>query len=337
MTARVMDQAAAGKPFVPVSWEVALDLAAEALQRTRKEYGNESIFGGSYGWASAGRFHHSQGQLHRFLNCFGGYTGSVNSYSTAAAQVIMQHVLAIDYTSMFLQAPTPEDMARHTKTLLLFGGAAIKNAQVNAGGIGEHTARKQLQKLRDAGVDVINVSPVRDDTGDFLEAKWVPCQPGSDVAIMLGHIGLPGGGVAYGYGCIHNIGFVGRKTPTWSMGALPQGDNPVKSFIPVARITDLLNHPGGTVDFNVFGHIADGNLHLFIQPNEEGDHHGECDTIVYGCLDGFEGSVSAEHGIGIEKKHWLKASRTAKEIALMKTLKQAMDPGNLLNPGKLFE
>jgi len=92
-----------------------------------------------------------------------------------------------------------------------------------------------------------------------------------------------------------------------------------------------------SVDFTVFGHIADGNLHLFVQPNDEGDHHGECDKIVYGCLDGFEGSVSAEHGIGIEKKHWLKASRTDEEIALMKTLKQAMDPGNLLNPGKLFE
>ena len=91
------------------------------------------------------------------------------------------------------------------------------------------------------------------------------------------------------------------------------------------------------MDFDVFGHIADGNLHLFVQPNEEGDHHTECENIVYGCLDGFEGSVSAEHGIGIEKKHWLKASRTAEEIQLMKSLKQVMDPGNLLNPGKIFD
>jgi FAD/FMN-containing dehydrogenase len=91
------------------------------------------------------------------------------------------------------------------------------------------------------------------------------------------------------------------------------------------------------VDFDVFGHIADGNLHLFVQTNEEGDHHAECDEIVYGCLEGFEGSVSAEHGIGIEKKQWLKASRSLEEIELMRSLKQLLDPANLLNPGKLFD
>ena len=48
------------------------------------EHGNEAIFGGSYGWASAGRFHHAQSQLHRFLNCIGGYTFSVGSYSLGA-------------------------------------------------------------------------------------------------------------------------------------------------------------------------------------------------------------------------------------------------------------
>ena len=63
-------------------------LAGE-LRRVRDEHGNESIFGGSYGWASAGRFHHAQSQLHRFLNCIGGYTRSVNSYSLGASEVIL--------------------------------------------------------------------------------------------------------------------------------------------------------------------------------------------------------------------------------------------------------
>lgn len=88
---------------------------------------------------------------------------------------------------------------------------------------------------------------------------------------------------------------------------------------------------------NVFGHIADGNLHLFFNPGEDGDNHAECDEIVYGCLDGFEGSISAEHGVGVDKKHWLKNSRSPEEIQLMRSLKQVMDPNNLLNPGKIFE
>ena len=63
-----------------MEWDEALDLVAAELRRVRTEHGNEAIFGGSYGWASAGRFHHAQSQLHRFLNCIGGYTASVNSY-----------------------------------------------------------------------------------------------------------------------------------------------------------------------------------------------------------------------------------------------------------------
>jgi len=87
----------------------------------------------------------------------------------------------------------------------------------------------------------------------------------------------------------------------------------------------------------VFGHIADGNLHIFAWPFEDGVHHEACDQIVYGCLEGLDGSISAEHGIGIEKKQWLGESRSGDEIALMRQLKELLDPENILNPGKLFE
>ena len=75
--------------FVELPWDEALDITAAELRRVIDEHGNEAIFGGSYGWASAGRFHHSLGQLHRFLNVCGGYVYSVASYSTAAAQAII--------------------------------------------------------------------------------------------------------------------------------------------------------------------------------------------------------------------------------------------------------
>jgi len=89
--------------------------------------------------------------------------------------------------------------------------------------------------------------------------------------------------------------------------------------------------------FLVFGHIADGNLHIFVTPHDEGVHHGQCDQIVYGCLDGLSGSISAEHGIGIEKKQWLEESRSRDEIQLMRGLKRLVDPKNLLNPGKVID
>lgn len=105
----------------------------------------------------------------------------------------------------------------------------------------------------------------------------------------------------------------------------------------VSRLEANMKNRWPKVSCDVFGHIADGNLHLFFNPGEDGDHHAECDEIVYGCLDGFEGSISAEHGIGVDKRHWLKNSRSPAEIQLMRSLKQVMDPHNLLNPGKIFE
>jgi biotin/methionine sulfoxide reductase len=67
------------------------------------------------------------------------------------------------------------------------------------------------------------------------------------VAAMLGQIGLPGGGIGFGYSATNSVGDHGTKIPGAS---LPQGDNPVSDFIPVARVSDLLLNPGQTFDYN---------------------------------------------------------------------------------------
>ena len=85
-----------------------------------------------------------------------------------------------------------------------------------------------------------------------------------------------------------------------------------------------------------FGHMADGNLHFFVLPHEEGDFHDASNRCVYEPLEPFGGSVSAEHGIGTEKLGWLPRSRSAEDIALMRTLKSALDPNNILNPGRVL-
>jgi FAD/FMN-containing dehydrogenase len=84
------------------------------------------------------------------------------------------------------------------------------------------------------------------------------------------------------------------------------------------------------------GHVADGNLHLFVRPLEQGDFHRASDECVYEPLAEVGGSVSAEHGIGTEKLSWLPHSRSAAEINLMRSLKLSLDSNNILNPGRVI-
>jgi FAD/FMN-containing dehydrogenase len=105
----------------------------------------------------------------------------------------------------------------------------------------------------------------------------------------------------------------------------------------VARLQERLSAWRDDATFEVFGHIADGNLHIFVKPYADGEHHADSDAIVYGCLEGLDGSISAEHGIGIDKKSWLRLSRDENELGLMRGLKRLLDPGNLLNPGKIVD
>lgn len=330
--------------YVPVEWDRALDLLSGELRRVRDEHGNQAIFGGSYGWASAGRFHHAQSQVHRFLNCLGGYTYSVNSYSTAAAQVIVPHVLGVNFLDMMWNNTTSWPViAENTELLIMFGGIGTKNSQVSMGGVTRHDTGRWLERCHAQGVDFVNVSPLMTDSLEQVDAAWLPVKPNTDVAFMLGlayvletedltdqsyleshchgferfrpyllgesdgipktpewaekicgiaaartfalarkmaksrclicvswslqrgdhgeqpywmattlaamlgQIGLLGGGVGFGYGA---IGGIGNPVKRLSGMELPQGSNAVKRYIPVARISDMLLHPGDPFDFD---------------------------------------------------------------------------------------
>jgi biotin/methionine sulfoxide reductase len=330
------------EPFVAVSWDQANALVAREITRVRDAHGNRAIFGGSYGWASAGRFHHAQSQLHRFLNLCGGYTSSVNTHSYAAAEVLLPHIIG-NLDGLVGNHTAWPVLAEHTKLIVAFGGMPIKNTQVSAGGVGHHTVHDHLRRCRDAGVAFVNISPLRNDMADDLGATWFPARPNTDTALMLGlahtlvaeglhdtdflsryctgldrflpylmgqsdgqpknaqwaaaicdvsadeiaalarrmaqtrtlitvawslqradhgeqplwmaitlaamlgQIGLPGGGVGFGYGGANRIG----TTPhAFSWPALPQGRNKVRSFIPVARVADMLLHPNEPFDYD---------------------------------------------------------------------------------------
>jgi len=94
---------------------------------------------------------------------------------------------------------------------------------------------------------------------------------------------------------------------------------------------------GDKAKLAVFGHLGDSNIHLAIGTGVENElDHGEVEQVVYQPLAAYNGSVSAEHGIGLEKRDWLSTSRSKSELDLMRSLKTMMDPKNILNPGKVL-
>lgn len=337
------DRAARGTgDFVELPWDEALDIAAREIARIRDSHGNEAIFGGSYGWASAGRFHHAQSQVHRFLNSIGGYVASFGSYSTGCAQSIMPRVFGVNFLKLTYEHQDGwQTIHDHTETLIMFGGINPKNSKVSMGGVTEHATADWLDRFVTKGMRCINIGPQRTDAPQSCE--WLPVRPASDTALMLalahvlqsegltdaefvaryttgfeqflpylmgdsdgqpktpewasplcgvapetirgiarrmattrtlitvawslqrgehgeqpywmsavlaamlGQIGLPGGGVGYGYGAIGGVGksLIGLRGMTF-----PQGQNPVTSVIPVARVGDMLRSPGQLYDFN---------------------------------------------------------------------------------------
>ena len=84
----------------------------------------------------------------------------------------------------------------------------------------------------------------------------------------------------------------------------------------------------------VFGHIGDGNLHILASTGRGEDKAGIYD-LVYKMTGAFKGTITSEHGIGVQKKAWLPYVRSEAEIALMRTLKDALDPLGILNRGRV--
>jgi biotin/methionine sulfoxide reductase len=172
------------EPFVPVSWDRALGLAAEALAQTKARHGNAAIFGGSYGWSSAGRLHHARTLVRRFLFAFGGCVDQVTNYSWGAAQILLTRVIG-SYEPVNGKVTDWRNVAAHTKLFVAFGGLNLKNLQVTSGGAAEHGSEKWLRAAAAAGVKFVVISPVRDDAPDFLGARWIPIRPNTDTALML--------------------------------------------------------------------------------------------------------------------------------------------------------
>jgi len=171
--------------YVEVEWEEALDLLAAELDRVRAAHGNRAIFGGSYGWGSAGRLHHAQGQLHRFLNVVGGYTSSVNDYSRGASLVLLPHLIGRNgMEELRKRPPSWPHIAAHTDLLLCFGGIRLSNTSVIPGGHNRQVVGR-LSREAARSTRVVSVSAQRDDIAADLDAEWIGIRPGTDTALLL--------------------------------------------------------------------------------------------------------------------------------------------------------
>lgn len=170
--------------FIPVSWETALSLTAQELRRVCDNHGHKSLFAGSYGWSSAGRFHHARTQLRRFFGSFGGFTDQVGNYSWGAAQVLLQNVLG-SADAVSGSATSWQSIAENTDVFVAFGGLSSKNWRVTSGGAGNHHMPRHIRAARKSGTKFIVVSPVADDIPDGSDAQWIAPRPGSDTAIIL--------------------------------------------------------------------------------------------------------------------------------------------------------
>jgi FAD/FMN-containing dehydrogenase len=112
---------------------------------------------------------------------------------------------------------------------------------------------------------------------------------------------------------------------------------PIENMKDYAReITDSVRAFAGENRAFVFGHMADGNLHIVVAAGDDAATRAKVEDLIYRPLAQIGGSVSAEHGIGLEKRAYLPLSRTPAEISTMRLLKNALDPKGILNPGKVF-
>ena len=281
------------EPFVEVSWDRALGLVAEELNRIRATHGNQAIYAGSYGWASAGRFHHAQSQLKRFLNAAGGFVRSEGNYSYNAALVLMPHIVG-NFRDHVKQATRWRVIAREGRLVVMFGGIPLRNAQISGGGVGRHRLRGEITACAEAGVEFVNVSPLRGDAAEALNAEWLPPRPGSDTAVMMGlaHTLLSEG--------LHDADFLARYTVGFDrVAAYLRGetDGVVKdadwaaeqSGVPAERLRGLARH------------MAAGPTLLCLAVGLQRADHGEQPiwmTVVLAAMLGQIGLPGGGFGIG---------------------------------------
>jgi len=168
--------------FVRVSWDKALDLVAGEIRRVQTDFGPWAVYGGTYGWRSAGRLN-PQSMLKRLLNLSGGYVDSSEDYSKAAIERIMPYVVG----SVEAEGPqsTYPTVMESTELMVFWGCSPLNNNNI-ANSIPDHKPWGWFDDLRQAGKKTIFIDPVRTDACKALNGEWIAPRPQTDAAMMIG-------------------------------------------------------------------------------------------------------------------------------------------------------
>lgn len=169
--------------FVRVSWDEAFGLVASEIERVRDEHGGESFFTGTYGWKSVGKLHNARPVLRRLYNLTGGSINHIGDYSTGASQVIMPHVMGS--LEVYEQQTVWPVVLENSELVVIWGADPLVTNQIDWV-LCEHGGMDGIRQLRQAGIPVICIDPVRSQTAVYLDAEWIAPRPQTDLAMMLG-------------------------------------------------------------------------------------------------------------------------------------------------------
>ncbi|MFT7004940.1 MAG: trimethylamine-N-oxide reductase (cytochrome c) [Sulfurimonas sp.] len=168
--------------FVRVSWDTALDLAADAIKRAQKKGGNEAIYNASYGgWSQPGAFKPNV-LAGRFFNQIGGSIGTAGEYSNGAAGPVNPSIVG-DMEVYSIQT-AHEQIIEHTEVMVLWGADVYKTNRVGYS-VPNHRCYDAYEEYKKAGIKFISIDPIYTKSASEFDAEWIKIRPGSDVAMMM--------------------------------------------------------------------------------------------------------------------------------------------------------
>ncbi|QLB12115.1 trimethylamine-N-oxide reductase (cytochrome c) [Bisgaardia hudsonensis] len=172
--------------FVRVSWQQAIDLFYDELERVQKDYGPWALHTGLVGWRTTGQFHSCGNHMIRAIAMHGNSVGTTGDYSTGAGQVILPYVLGS--SEVYSQGTSWEIILKDSENIIFWASDPVKNLQVGWN-CETHEAYKYLEELKEKvaakGVNVICVDPVKSKTKNYLGCEQQYINPQTDVPFML--------------------------------------------------------------------------------------------------------------------------------------------------------
>ncbi|MGF1682355.1 trimethylamine-N-oxide reductase TorA [Photobacterium minamisatsumaniensis] len=172
--------------FVRVTWDEALDLFYQELERVQKDYGPWALHAGMTGWRQTGQFHSCGNHMQRAVGMHGNFMTKIGDYSTGAGQTIMPYILGS--TEVYAQGTSWPEILENSQNVILWANDPIKNTQVGWQ-CETHDSYEYYEQLKDkvakGEIKVISIDPVKSKSQNYLGCDQIYVNPQTDVPFML--------------------------------------------------------------------------------------------------------------------------------------------------------